>query len=138
MSKGTICLWYERNAEEAARFYTEIFPQSHLGAIHKAPSDYPDGKTGDTLVVEFERKVSISERIDQIEEDEMLAENLSYDSDLSSLTLELPDHQLRLRMTASAIEVTVPRVHDIGLLLNNYKKATEMLTGAGIRLLRQG
>ncbi len=53
MSKGTICLWYERDAEEAARFYTEIFPQSHLGVIHKAPSDYPDGKTGDTLVVEF-------------------------------------------------------------------------------------
>ncbi|WP_291270652.1 VOC family protein [Geothrix sp.] len=53
MSKNTICLWYERDAEEAARFYTGIFPQSHLGAIHKAPSDYPDGKTGDTLVVEF-------------------------------------------------------------------------------------
>lgn len=92
----------------------------------------------DTLLVEFERKVSISERIDQIEEDEMLAEHLSYDADLSSLTLELPDHRLRLRMTASAIEVTVPRAHDIGLLLINYKKATEMLTGVGIRLLNQG
>lgn len=53
MSKNTICLWFDRDAEEAARFYTETFPQSRLGAIHKAPSDYPDGKAGDTLVVEF-------------------------------------------------------------------------------------
>ena len=53
MNKNTICLWFERNAEEAARFYTGLFPQSSLGAIHKAPSDYPDGKAGDVLTVEF-------------------------------------------------------------------------------------
>jgi predicted 3-demethylubiquinone-9 3-methyltransferase (glyoxalase superfamily) len=53
MNKNTICLWYERNAEEAARFYTSLFPQSSLGAIYKAPSDYPDGKAGDVLTVEF-------------------------------------------------------------------------------------
>jgi predicted 3-demethylubiquinone-9 3-methyltransferase (glyoxalase superfamily) len=53
MNKNTICLWYEHNAEEAARFYTGLFPQSSLGAIHKAPSDYPDGKAGDVLTVEF-------------------------------------------------------------------------------------
>lgn len=53
MHKNIICLWFERNAEEAARFYTGLFPQSSLGAIHKAPSDYPDGKTGDVLTVEF-------------------------------------------------------------------------------------
>lgn len=53
MNKNTICLWYERNAEEAARFYTGLFPQSRLGAIHKAPSDYPDGKAGDILTIEF-------------------------------------------------------------------------------------
>ena len=53
MNKNTICLWFERDAEEAARFYTGLFPQSQLGAIHKAPSDYPDGQAGDTLVVEF-------------------------------------------------------------------------------------
>ena len=53
MNKNTICLWFERNAEEAARFYTGLFPQSRLGAIHKAPSDYPDGKAGDVLTVEF-------------------------------------------------------------------------------------
>jgi predicted 3-demethylubiquinone-9 3-methyltransferase (glyoxalase superfamily) len=53
MNKNTICLWYERNAEEAARFYTTLFSQSSLGAIHKAPSDYPDGKAGDVLTVEF-------------------------------------------------------------------------------------
>src|SRR5258705_7768108 len=53
MKKNTICLWFERNADEAARFYTGLFPQSSLGAIHKAPSDYPDGKAGDVLTVEF-------------------------------------------------------------------------------------
>jgi predicted 3-demethylubiquinone-9 3-methyltransferase (glyoxalase superfamily) len=53
MNKNTICLWYEHNAEEAARFYTSLFPQSTLGTVHSAPSDYPDGKTGDVLMVEF-------------------------------------------------------------------------------------
>ncbi|MDF3029826.1 MAG: hypothetical protein K0R03_384 [Moraxellaceae bacterium] len=53
MKKNTICLWFEHDAEEAARFYTSLFPQSSLGAIHKAPSDYPDGKAGDVLTVEF-------------------------------------------------------------------------------------
>lgn len=53
MSKNKVCLWYERDAEEAARFYAETFPESQLGAICKAPTDYPDGKAGDTLVVEF-------------------------------------------------------------------------------------
>lgn len=53
MYKNTICLWYERDAEEAARFYTSLFPQSSLGAISTAPSDYPDGKAGDVLTVEF-------------------------------------------------------------------------------------
>ena len=53
MYKNTICLWFEHNAEEAARFYTSLFPQSSLGAIQKAPTDYPDGKAGDVLTVEF-------------------------------------------------------------------------------------
>ena len=51
--KNTICLWYDREAEEAARFYAEIFPDSSVGAVHRAPGDYPDGKTGDVLTVEF-------------------------------------------------------------------------------------
>ena len=53
MNKNTICLWYERDAEEAARFYTRLFAESSLGAVHRAPSDYPDGKAGDVLTVEF-------------------------------------------------------------------------------------
>lgn len=53
MNKNTICLWFEHDAEQAARFYTGLFPQSHLGAVHRAPSDYPDGKAGDALTVEF-------------------------------------------------------------------------------------
>jgi predicted 3-demethylubiquinone-9 3-methyltransferase (glyoxalase superfamily) len=53
MNKNTICLWYERDAEEAARFYTRLFPESSLGAVHRAPSDYPGGKAGDALTVEF-------------------------------------------------------------------------------------
>lgn len=53
MNKNTICLWYNRDAEDAARFYSQVFPNSSIGKIHKAPGDYPDGKQGDTLVVEF-------------------------------------------------------------------------------------
>lgn len=53
MHKNTICLWYENDAEEAARFYAETFPNSSVGAVHRAPGDYPDGKQGDALVVDF-------------------------------------------------------------------------------------
>ena len=51
--KSTICLWYDKDAEAAARFYAKTFPDSSVGAIHRAPGDYPDGKQGDVLVVEF-------------------------------------------------------------------------------------
>jgi predicted 3-demethylubiquinone-9 3-methyltransferase (glyoxalase superfamily) len=53
MAKNTICLWYERNAEEAARFYAETFPDTHVSKVHYAPSDYPDGHKGDALTVDF-------------------------------------------------------------------------------------
>ncbi len=53
MNKNTICLWYNRDAEDAAKFYADTFPNSSVGRIHKAPGDYPDGKEGDVLVVEF-------------------------------------------------------------------------------------
>lgn len=53
MNKNTICLWYNRDAEDAARFYSEVFPNSSVGAVHRAPDDYPDGKEGDVLTVEF-------------------------------------------------------------------------------------
>jgi predicted 3-demethylubiquinone-9 3-methyltransferase (glyoxalase superfamily) len=52
MTKNTICLWYDKDAEAAARFYAETFPGS-AGAVHRAPSDYPAGKEGDVLIVEF-------------------------------------------------------------------------------------
>jgi predicted 3-demethylubiquinone-9 3-methyltransferase (glyoxalase superfamily) len=51
--KNTICLWYEKDAEAAARFYAETFPDSRVKAVHRAPSDYPSGKAGDVLTVEF-------------------------------------------------------------------------------------
>ena len=51
--KNTICLWYDREAEEAARFYAATFPDSAVRAVHHAPSDYPSGKAGDVLTVEF-------------------------------------------------------------------------------------
>ncbi len=51
--KNTICLWYEKDAQAAAEFYAATFPDSKVGAIQKAPSDYPGGKAGDELVVEF-------------------------------------------------------------------------------------
>ena len=53
MAKNTICVWYDKEAEAAARFYAETFPDSAVGAIHRAPSDYPSGTKGDVLVVEF-------------------------------------------------------------------------------------
>jgi len=52
-AKNTICLWFDREAEDAARFYAKTFPDSSVGAIHRAPGDYPSGKTGDVLTVEF-------------------------------------------------------------------------------------
>lgn len=48
-----ICLMYDKDAEQAARFYAEVFPKSSVGAIHRAPSDYPSGKANDVLTVEF-------------------------------------------------------------------------------------
>ena len=53
MKKNTICLWYDHDAEEAARFYARTFPDSTVGAVHQAPSDFPGGKAGDVLTVEF-------------------------------------------------------------------------------------
>ena len=53
MPKNTICLWYNHDAEEAAQFYAKTFPDSAVGAVHKAPSDYPGGKAGQVLTVEF-------------------------------------------------------------------------------------
>jgi 2-polyprenyl-6-hydroxyphenyl methylase/3-demethylubiquinone-9 3-methyltransferase len=53
MAKNTICVWYDKDAEEAARFYAKTFPDSSVGKITRAPGDYPSGKTGDVLTVEF-------------------------------------------------------------------------------------
>ena len=52
-ARNTICLWFERDAESAARFYAETFPDSSVDAVHLAPGDYPSGKQGDVLTVEF-------------------------------------------------------------------------------------
>jgi 2-polyprenyl-6-hydroxyphenyl methylase/3-demethylubiquinone-9 3-methyltransferase len=52
-NKATICLWYDKDAEEAARFYAETFPDSSVGAVHRAPADFPSGKESDVLTVEF-------------------------------------------------------------------------------------
>ena len=52
-SKNTICLWYDGTALEAASFYAKTFPDSAVGAVHHAPGDYPDGKQGHVLTVEF-------------------------------------------------------------------------------------
>jgi predicted 3-demethylubiquinone-9 3-methyltransferase (glyoxalase superfamily) len=52
-AKNTICLWYDRDAEDAARFYAKTFPDSSVGAVHRAPGDFPGGKKGQVLTVEF-------------------------------------------------------------------------------------
>lgn len=53
MPKNAICLWYDDAAQEAAEFYARTFPDSAVTAIHRAPSDYPGGKKGQVLTVEF-------------------------------------------------------------------------------------
>jgi len=52
-AKNTVCLWYEKDAQAAAEFYAATFPDSTVGAVFHAPSDFPGGKTGDVLTVEF-------------------------------------------------------------------------------------
>ncbi|MDB5642071.1 MAG: hypothetical protein JWN07_1388 [Hyphomicrobiales bacterium] len=53
MAKNTICIWFDKEAEAAARFYADVFPDSAVQAVHLAPSDYPAGKKGDVLTVDF-------------------------------------------------------------------------------------
>ena len=53
VNKNTVCLWYNKDAEDAARFYARTFPDSAVGDVFKAPSDFPGGKKGDALTVEF-------------------------------------------------------------------------------------
>ncbi|MDX1803254.1 MAG: VOC family protein [Alcanivorax sp.] len=52
-AKNTVCLWFNGDAQEAARFYAETFPDSSVDAVHRAPADFPSGKAGDVLTVEF-------------------------------------------------------------------------------------
>src|SRR6476660_4036070 len=52
-AKNTICLWYNGGAEDAAKFYAATFPDSSVRAVHRAPGDFPSGKKGDVLTVEF-------------------------------------------------------------------------------------
>ena len=52
-NKATLCLWYDKDAEEAANFYAATFPDTKVGAVHRAPSDNPSGKQGDALTVDF-------------------------------------------------------------------------------------
>ena len=52
-SKNVVCLWYDGSALEAARFYADTFPDRAVGAVHRAPGDYPAGRQGDVLTVEF-------------------------------------------------------------------------------------
>ncbi len=51
--RNTLCLWYDGTAEEAARFYAQTFPDSAVQSVHRAPADYPAGKQGDVLTVNF-------------------------------------------------------------------------------------
>jgi predicted 3-demethylubiquinone-9 3-methyltransferase (glyoxalase superfamily) len=53
ISKNSVCLWYDGSALEAAHFYAATFPDSAVGAVHRAPADYPSGKRGDVLTVQF-------------------------------------------------------------------------------------
>ncbi|HSX49417.1 MAG TPA: VOC family protein [Cellvibrio sp.] len=52
-AKNTVCLWYDGDAEEAARFYAQTFPDSEVTAVFRAPGDYPAGQQGDVLTIQF-------------------------------------------------------------------------------------
>lgn len=52
-ARNTVCLWYDNDAENAARFYADTFPDSSVTAVHRAPGDFPTGRKGDVLTVEF-------------------------------------------------------------------------------------
>ena len=51
--KSTVCVWFDRDALDAANFYAATIPDSSVGAVLRAPGDFPDGKEGDVLTVEF-------------------------------------------------------------------------------------
>ena len=53
IARNTVCLWYDKDAEDAARFYAATFPDSSVDAVLRAPGDYPSGKAGDVLTVQF-------------------------------------------------------------------------------------
>jgi len=53
VTHATLCLWYDGAAEEAAHFYARIFPDSHVGAVERAPGEFPNGKAGDVLTIQF-------------------------------------------------------------------------------------
>lgn len=53
IAKNTVCLWFDKEAEAAANFYADTFPDSAVHAVHRAPTDYPSGKKGDVLTVHF-------------------------------------------------------------------------------------
>lgn len=53
IAKNTVCLWFDKDAEDAARFYAATFPNSEVRAVHKAPGDFPGGKEGTVLTVDF-------------------------------------------------------------------------------------
>lgn len=53
IAKNTICLWFDKHAEEAANFYASTFPDSQVEAVHHAPGDFPAGKAGEVITVEF-------------------------------------------------------------------------------------
>lgn len=54
VSKSTVCIWYDGSALDAATFYAATFPDSAVKAVHRAPGDYPSGKQGDVITVEFD------------------------------------------------------------------------------------
>jgi 2-polyprenyl-6-hydroxyphenyl methylase/3-demethylubiquinone-9 3-methyltransferase len=53
IARNTVCLWFDKDALDAATFYASTFPDSAVNAVHKAPGDYPDGREGDVLTVDF-------------------------------------------------------------------------------------
>jgi hypothetical protein len=89
----------------------------------------------DTLVVQFDRSISLEEKIDQIEEIAELKSHLSYEADLSEFTLSVPGLNLEIKMTESEAVFRIPGSSDVKLLLEDFRDSMKTLTGSGLKLL---
>ena len=115
LAKNTICLWYDKDAEAAARFYAETFPNSSVSAVHHAPGDYPSGKAGDVLTANNAAPAATFSAPDTVDEGQAINLALTDPSDPSpeDTAAEVAE-QVREAMQGAAT-LNVPLTVDVGI-----------------------